>query len=105
MNIEKIIEVLDKTYRIINIVFIKRSDNSEREMICKTKILNYKSKNKPVYNMSEKNLYPVIDIENDNKIKAIPLDRIVSITYCGFIATTDRNLNSILDLMEEKKVP
>jgi hypothetical protein len=70
--------------------FIKRSDNSIRDMVCRLRVKKHLNGNGPVYNAADYNLIHVFDMDKVKEIgdgprsyRSINLDTIQKITVAG----------------------
>lgn len=68
--------------KFCNVTFIKRSDDSQRSMVCRSGVkAHLKAGGKPAYSFKEKELVSVYEVNKgaDNGYKAIPIERIIRI--------------------------
>jgi hypothetical protein len=71
--------------KIMNVLFIKRTDGQLREMVCRTGVKKHLKGGKAAYNFSDKNLVSVYDMQAEvgKGYRSIPLENIRSITING----------------------
>lgn len=84
----KAIEII-KTGRIVTIKFAKRSDDSVREINCRTGVNKYKvgkAGKGAAYSFKDNGLISVFDMQEES-YKSIPTERILSIKTGGQVLT------------------
>lgn len=72
--------------KIMNVLFVKRTDGALREMVCRTGVKKHLKGGKPAYDFNEKQLISVYDMQveaGENGYRAIPLEGIRSINIDG----------------------
>ena len=72
--------------KIMNVLFVKRTDGQLREMVCRTGVTKHLKGGPAAYNFDEKHLLPVFDMQVEagkNGYRSIPLESVRSITING----------------------
>ena len=81
IRVDKLIEMVDKG-RIFSVCFIKRTDGSRREMLCRYGVQSARTGGDRAYEFEERGLLPVFDMQKQG-YRCIPVENIISIKIDG----------------------